>query len=33
MAIINVGFEVLRQGLFIFMRSKNLMNFAFDKKK
>ena len=32
MAIINVGFRFLRQGLCIFMRSQNLWDFALDKK-
>jgi len=32
MAIINVGFGFLRQGLCIFMRSQNLWDFALDKK-
>ena len=32
MPIINVGFRFLRQGLCIFMRSQNLMDFALDKK-
>ncbi len=33
MAIINVGFGFLRQGLCIFMRSQNLMDFALYTKK
>ncbi len=33
MPIINVGFRFLRQSLYIFIRSQNLMDFALDKKK
>ena len=32
MAIINVGFGFLHQGLCIFIRSQNLMDFALDRK-
>jgi hypothetical protein len=33
MAIINLGFRFLRQGLCIFMRSQNLWDFAFKIEK
>ncbi|CAZ97411.1 Putative protein [Zobellia galactanivorans] len=33
MPIINTDLWVLRQGLFIFMKSQNLWDFAFEQKK